>query len=63
MNPTERYAIDRLNAMTKAVMGHLTPTTLESLLLDLESVAAPMPEDVVQFVACAKRQAFVLNGT
>ena len=61
MNATERYAIDRLDAMTKAIMGHLAPTTLDGLLEDLGSVRGPKPEDVARFLDCVKRQASVLS--
>ena len=55
----KKYAQDRINDLTRAIAGCLTPTTLEALQSDLtDNANHPVSRDFTDFAAAmAKQQA------
>ena len=62
MNDAERYATERIAELTKALAGYLKPTTLQSLIDDIDFYGlTPLPEDLATFGAHMARQLDVLT--
>ena len=52
MNDAERYAINRIEDLTKAIAGCLTPATLRDVIDDIgANTPYPVPEDLARFAS------------
>ena len=52
MSDAERYAINRIEDLTKAIAGCLTPATLRDVIDDIDAnTPYPVPEDLARFAS------------